>query len=359
MADNPTSPVRRDVVVVGGGQAGLAMGYHLQKTGLDFTILDAGPVVGHVWRSRWDSLRLFTPAQYANLPGLPFPAPVDTYPGRDQVADYLTTYADHFNLPIQLRSRATALSREHDGFAVTAPTGTYLARQVVIATGPFSTPFVPSLAGGLAPELLQIHTAGYRSPDQVPAGRVLVVGGGNSGFQIAAELATAGRHVELAEGTRNACIPQRPLGRDLFWWQDRIGLLRVTAESRLGRLIAANDGTVIGSTRARLRDLGVTVRSRVVNAAGRSVTFDDADTTAVDAVVWATGFRIDDTWIQLPDALDTQSRLIQRRGVVEAAPGLFTIGRAWQHTTGSALLGFVQHDAAWIAAQLATNIADA
>lgn len=356
MVDESSSQVRHELVVVGGGQAGLAMGYYLQQAGEDFVILDAGAAVGHVWRSRWSSLRLFTPAQYAGLPGLAFPASADTYAGRDQVADYLKAYAEHFGLPIQLNTRVTALSHGGDDFEVAATAGTFLARKVVVATGPFSTPYVPPIGNGLAPEVLQIHTSAYRDPGQVPVGRVLVVGGGNSGFQIAAELAEAGRDVALAEGRRNACIPQRPLGRDVFWWEDRIGLLRVKAESRFGRLMAANDGTVIGSTRAGLRRLGVTFRPRVTAATGRSVMFADGGSSEVDVVVWATGFQIDDTWIHVPGALDSRGRLAQRRGVIEAVPGLFTIGRPWQHTTGSALLGFVQYDARWLAEQIAASI---
>jgi putative flavoprotein involved in K+ transport len=348
-----TGAVHYDVIVVGGGQAGLAMGYYLQRTDLDFTILDAGSTVGHVWRSRWDSLRLFTPAQYAGLPGLPFPAPANTYASHDQVADYLAGYAAYFELPLRLETVATALSRSQDGFEVATSGIFYAARTVVVATGPFSTPYVPPFAANLAPQVRNVHTVEYRSPDQVPPGRALVVGGGNSGFQIAAELAAAGRRVELAEGRRNACIPQRPLGRDVFWWQDRLGLLRVTAESRLGRLMAANDGTVIGSTRADLRRLGVAFRPRVTDAAGTSVTFADGVSREVDSVVWATGFRVDDSWIQIPGALDEHNRLVQRRGVVESVPGLYTIGRPWQHTTGSALLGFVRYDAAWLVGQIA------
>ncbi|GAA1604884.1 MULTISPECIES: flavin-containing monooxygenase [Kribbella] len=359
MVEEPSVPIRRDVLVIGGGQAGLAMGYCLQRAGLDFVILDAGSAVGHVWRSRWDSLNLFTPAQYAALPGMAFPAPVDTYAGRDEVAGYLATYAERFGLPIKLNARVTGLRRAGAAFKADSPAGTFQARQVVVATGPFSTPYVPPVADGLAPEVPQIHTAAYRNPEQVPSGRVLVVGGANSGFQIAAELAQAGRTVDLAEGRRNACIPQRPLGRDVFWWQDKLGLLRVSAQSRLGRLMAANDGTVIGSTRPGLRRLGVTFRPRVTSTAGRSVTFADGSRSDVDAVVWATGFRIDDTWIRIPQALDDRGRLLQHRGVVDAVPGLFTIGRPWQHTTGSALLGFVQHDASWLAQQTSARTAAA
>jgi putative flavoprotein involved in K+ transport len=164
-----------DVVVVGGSQAGLAMAWHLARQGLRFVVLEAGPEVGHVWRNRWDSLKLFTPAQFDALPGLAFPAPADTYPTKDPVADYLQTYAKTFDLPVR--------------------------------------------------------------PQALPDGPVLVVGGGNSGFQIAEELA-ATRTVELSIATTYPMLPQRFLGRDLFWWLTRLRLMRVTASSRLGRRVA-------------------------------------------------------------------------------------------------------------------------
>lgn len=342
-----------DVLVIGGGQAGLAMVYHLQRCGLSFTIVDAGSAIGHAWRSRWDSLRLFTPAQYSNLPGLAFPAPKDTYTTRDQVADYLASYADHFALPVQLRTQITELTKTPTGFEAVSTGGTvFAARQVVVATGPFSAPYIPSIASGLANGVFQLHTAHYRNPGQIPPGRVLVVGGGNSGFQIAAELARAGRRVELSEGRRNACVPQRFAGHDVFWWQQRLGLLGVTADSRLGKLMAANDGTVIGSTRQGLRRHGVIFRPRTTRIHGAEAHYATGSTSTIDAVIWATGFRIDDSWIHVPTALDRDSRLSQRRGIVRGVDGLYTLGRPWQHTTGSALLGFVQHDAAWLAGQI-------
>lgn len=184
---------------------------------------------------------------------------------------------------------------------------------------------------------------------------MLVVGGGNSGFQIAAELADTGHQVELSEGRRNACTPQRPLGRDVFWWQDRIGLLKVTADSRLGQLMKSNDGTVIGSTRRDLRRRGVVLRPRLTAIDGRAARFDDGTATGLQTVVWATGFLVDTTWIQIPQALDRHGRLNQHRGIT-TVPGLFTLGRAWQHTTGSALLGFVQHDAAWLTQQITDKL---
>ncbi|MEU0094863.1 FAD-dependent oxidoreductase [Kribbella sp. NPDC006257] len=347
-----------DVLVIGGGQAGLAMGYHLQRRGVPFTIVDAGSEIGHVWRSRWDSLRLFTPAQYANLPGMQFPAPKDTYATRDQVADYLADYASHSALQVQSQTQITQLTKISTGFAAVSAGGqTLTARSVVVATGPFSKPYIPSITDELPADVVQLHTSQYRNPGQVPSGRVLVVGGGNSGFQIAAELADAGRQVELSEGRRNACVPQRLAGKDIFWWQHQLGLLRVTADSRLGRLMAANDGIVIGSSRQDLRSRGVTLRPRTTAVNGSEVLYANGSSSTVDAVIWATGFRLDDSWIRIPGALDINGRLLQRRGTVKNVNALYTLGRAWQHTTGSALLGFVQHDAAWLAEQITARTA--
>jgi putative flavoprotein involved in K+ transport len=166
-----------DVVVVGGNQAGLAMAWHLAQRGRRFVVLEAGPEVGHVWRSRWDSLKLFTPAQYDALPGMAFPAPADTYPTKDPVADYLQSYAAAFELPVRLNARVTRLSQTDHGFEVRTADQTYRARQVVVATGPFQVPFIPPMAGKLDPSVTQVHSADYRNPQALPDGPVLVVGG--------------------------------------------------------------------------------------------------------------------------------------------------------------------------------------
>jgi putative flavoprotein involved in K+ transport len=206
----PDGPL--DVVVVGGNQSGLAMAWHLAQQGLQFLVLEAGPEVGHVWRSRWDSLKLFTPAQYDALPGMAFPAPADTYPTKDPVADYLQAYVAAFDLPVRLNARVTSLTRTDLGFEVRTTDDTVHARQVVVATGPFQVPFVPPMASGLDPSVTQLHSAGYRNPQALPQGQVLVVGGGNSGFQIAEELA-ATRTVDLSIATRYPMLPQRLAGR--------------------------------------------------------------------------------------------------------------------------------------------------
>src|SRR5207244_6353707 len=185
-----------DVVVIGASQAGLAMAWHLARHHLRFTVLEAGPEIGHTWRSRWDSLTLFTPAQYDALPGLPFPGPPDTYPGKDAVAGYLRAYAAAFDLPVRLNARVIDLIRTAEGFEIRAGDGVFRGRQVVVAAGPFQVPFVPPAAQRLDGSVTQLHSAGYRNPPALPPGPVLVVGGGNSGFHIAEELAAAGRRVD-------------------------------------------------------------------------------------------------------------------------------------------------------------------
>ena len=335
-----------DVVVVGGSQAGLAIAWHLAREGLRFVVLEAAPEIGHTWRSRWDSLKLFTPTQHDALPGMPFPGPPDTYPGKDAVAGYLQAYAAAFDLPVRLNSPVTRLSQTGEGFKIHTQSEVFNARQVVVATGPFQQPFTPSAAQQLDASVTELHSAEYRNPRALPDGPVLVVGGGNSGFQIAEELAAAGRRVDLSIATKMPILPQRLAGKDLFWWLTRLGLLRVTADTRPGRRMSSRD-FIIGSSRRRLRAAGVRFRPAVASADGRTVRFADGSSLDVGIVIWATGYRPDYSWIHIPGvARDRQ--VIHRRGVTEV-PGLYFLGLTWQHTRGSALLGFVHHDAAYLA----------
>jgi putative flavoprotein involved in K+ transport len=342
---------RYDAVVIGGGQAGLAIGYHLARQGRRFVILEAEGSVGAAWRMRWDSLRLFTPRRYDALPGLPFPGDPDGYPTRDEVVAYLELYAATFELPVELNSRVRSLGSEEGWFVVRLDGRELEAEDVVVATGPFQVPATPELAAGLAPEVFQTHSTGYRRAGDVPGGTVVVVGGGNTGYQIAAELAGTHR-VHLAVGSRQTPLPQRLLGRDLFWWLTKLGVLRKTVDSRLGRRLRERD-TLIGSSPRALRRLGVELKPRVVAASGRTIRFADGSELDADAVIWATGFRTDHSWIELPvHGADGSPR--HRRGVSDV-PGLSFLGLTWQHTRGSALLGWVKDDAAFIAAQIAAG----
>ena len=335
-----------DVVVVGGGQAGLVIGYHLSKQGRDFTILEAASEPAAAWRERWNSLKLFTSARYDSLPGMEFPGDPDRYPTRDEVADYLTDYARAFGLPVELNSRVRAVRPQNGGYVVELDDRAYEARQVVIATGPFQTPFVPPIADNVADEVVQMHSTAYRSPGSLPQGRVLVVGGGNTGFQIAQEL-SGSRETHLSIGSRQTPLPQRILGRDLFWYLDATGLIRKTTESRIGRRMSGRD-TLIGSTPRRLRkQYGVQLHGRALGATGSTVRFEDQSEVDVAGIVWATGFLVDHSWIEAP-VFDDARRVVHQRGVTEA-PGLYFLGLSWQHTRGSALLGWVDDDAAYIA----------
>jgi putative flavoprotein involved in K+ transport len=349
---DPAGDQQLDVVVVGGSQAGLAMAWHLAQQGLRFVVLEAAPELGNTWRSRWDSLKLFTPAQYDALPGMAFPAPADTYPTKDPVADYLQAYAAAFDLPVRLNAKVTELRRQEDGsFEAQTADATYRAGQVVVATGPFQVPFVPPPAAKLDPSVTQLHSADYRNPQALPDGPVLVVGGGNSGFQIAEELA-ATRTVDLSIATTYPMLPQRLGGRDLFWWLTRLGLLRVTVTSRPGRRMSRRD-FVIGTNRKRLERAGVRFRPRLVDAEGRTVRFADHSLLEdVGVVVWATGYRSDYAWIDIPGVV-REGHVVHRRGVTEV-PGLYFLGLSWQYTRGSALLGFVNDDAAYLAEQISS-----
>jgi putative flavoprotein involved in K+ transport len=341
---------RREVVVVGGGQAGLAIGYLLAQQGRNFTILEAADTPAAAWRTRWDSLRLFTPVRYDSLPGRAFPGDPDTYPGRDDVVAYLTDYAREFELPVELGSLVRAVRPGDDGYLIELDDRTYEADQVVIATGPFQIPRVPELAERLDPDIVQFHSSEYRTPQDVPAGPVLVVGGGNTGFQIAEELSRT-REVHLSIGSRQTPLPQRILGRDLFRYLEATGLMRKTVESRIGQRLQHRE-TLIGSTpRAARRRHGILLRGRTVEVSGTQVCFSDGSRLNPGAVIWATGYVLDHSFVQLP-VYDDNGRLVHQRGVT-ASPGLYFLGLQWQHTRGSALLGWVKHDAEHIAAQIA------
>jgi putative flavoprotein involved in K+ transport len=340
---------RHEVIVVGGGQAGLAIGYLLAQHGRDFKILEAAAEPAAAWRERWDSLKLFTPVRYSSLPGLPFPGDPDHYPSRDDVVAYLSDYIDRFDLPVEYYRRVSTIRRAGPGYLIEADGATYEADQVVIATGPFQVPFVPAIAERLDPEVVQIHTSAYRNPADLPAGRVLVVGGGNSGFQVAEEL-SASCEVHLSIGSRQTPLPQRILGRDLFWYLEGTGLIYKTKGSRLGKRLSGRD-TLIGSTPRRLRRRhGVELRPRVVAADGSKVTFADGTQLDVDAVVWATGYRSDYSWVHVP-VLDEAGAPIHERGVTPS-PGLYFLGLTWQYTRGSALIGWVKDDAEHLAQRI-------
>ncbi len=339
-----------EVVVIGAGQAGLTMGYYLAGQGRQFVILERSDSVASAWRERWESLTLFTPRRYSGLPGIPFSGDADGYPTRGDVVEYLERYAETFKLPMEFKSNVRRLSSEDGRFVVDVDGRATRADQVVVATGPFQAPYVPKLAADLDPDVWQAHSTGYRRPGDVPEGTVLVVGGGNTGFQIAKELSST-RKVILSVGARQKPLPQRLAGRDLFWWLTKTRLIHKTVDSRLGQRLKDRD-TLIGSSPRKIRRrYGVELKPRAVTASGRVVLFEDESEVEVDAVIWATGYRPDYSWIDLP-IFDSDGRLRHRRGVTDD-PGLHFLGLTWQHTRGSALIGWVKEDAEFIAERIA------
>jgi putative flavoprotein involved in K+ transport len=348
-------PALLDVIVVGAGQAGLAIGHYLARRDLNFVLLEAGAEVGHSWRTRWDSLRLFSPAQYDSLPGMAFPAPADSHPSKDDVADYLAAYASYFNLPVRLSSPVLRMYRAQDGtFVVTTSTGVLSARQVVVATGPFQTPRVPAAASELGQHVQQLHSAEYRNPGQVRGTRVLVVGAANSGLQIADELART-HAVSVSVGSKPLALPQRVAGRDLFFWLTKVGFFSLPATSRLARRLQARGDLVIGTRSADLRRAGVGFRPRLTGFTGDVAHFADGTTMDVDAVVWATGFAYDYSWLDVPGVI--VDGLVHHQAGVTQVPGLFFVGLPWQTSRGSALLGFVGADAAVLSARIDRDVA--
>jgi len=345
---------RFDVAVIGAGQAGLAIGYFLAQQGRRFVMFDSADSVGSAWRDRWDSLVLFTSRRYDSLPGLTFPGDPDGYPTRDEVVAYLQQYAALNEFPIEFNSHVQSLAERSGAFVVELRDRLIEADQVVVATGPFHVPNMSTVSGQLAPEVFQTHSAGYRKPSDVPEGRVVVVGGGNTGFQIAKEL-SASHTVHLAIGSRQTPLPQRFLGRDLFWWLTKLGVLEKTVDSRIGRRARDRDTLIGSSSRELKRRYGVGLKPRVVGASSRTLSFADSTELEVDAVIWATGYRPDHSWINAA-VMDSEGNVRHRRGVTDV-PGLYFLGLSWQYTRGSALLGWVKDDAEFIAAQISANAA--
>jgi putative flavoprotein involved in K+ transport len=340
---------RYNTVVVGGGQAGLAVGHYLEKQDREFVILDAGERVGDVWRGRWDSLRLFTPARYSGLPDMAFPAAGDYFPAKDEMADYLQAYADHFDLPVRGGVRVESLTKEKGCYVLVSNAGCFEAENVVVAIGPFQRPKIPGFAARFAPKVVQLPSSDYENPGQLPEGNVLVVGAGNSGAEISVELAGSGWGVWLS-GRDVGRIPFG-LGNRLTWWLFSNVL---TSDSRLGRKFKESTGGGTPLIRLTPEDIlraGVERVPRVDGVVGSKPRLGDGRALEVDAVVWATGFGPDFGWIKLP-IFGKDGYPVHHRGVIEKEPGLYFLGLPFQHTLTSALIGGVGADARYVAEHL-------
>jgi putative flavoprotein involved in K+ transport len=352
---------RIDTVVVGAGQAGLSVGYHLKRRGIPFVILDAGPRVGDVWRRRWDSLRLFTPAKFAGLDGLPYPAAPNAFPTKDEFADYLEAYARHFALPVRLGVRVERLSRQAEGFLLVAGSECFEARNVVVAMANYQRPRTPPFACELSPEIRQMHSVEYQNPHQLRPGGALVVGAGNSGAEIALEISVD--HPTLLAGPDTGHVPFRIDGLAARLLLVRL-VLRVafhrilTVATPIGRRIRAkvlhSGGALV---RVKPRDLAAAGIRRVDRVAGvrdGRPLLADGRLLDVANVVWCTGFHPGFAWIDLP-VFDGDGEPRHHRGLVAEQPGLFFVGLHFLYAFSSTMIHGVGRDAARIADAVAAR----
>jgi putative flavoprotein involved in K+ transport len=348
------------VVVIGAGQAGLAVGRQLQRRGIPFVIVDAEARIGDAWRKRWDSLRLFTPAHVDGLPGLRFPGPRTRFPTKDEMADYLETYAAHFRLPVLSGVRVERVYRRGGTYVVRAGTRTFAAEHVVVAMAGYQRPKPPSFAAALAPHIRQLHSSAYRNPDQLAPGPVLLAGAGNSGAELAVEVARAG-HPTFVAGRDVGELPFR-----IGSWLGRTVLCRLVLRLVFHRLLTANTPmgrkarpmfTTRGGPliRTRARDLaaaGVVRVSKVVGVQDGRPVLQDGQVLDVTNVIWCTGYAPGHDFVELP-IFDAEGQPRHQSGIVTAEPGLYFVGLGFLHAASSSMIHGVGRDAARVVKMIA------
>jgi putative flavoprotein involved in K+ transport len=352
-----------ETIVVGGGQAGLAVGHHLSRNQMPFVILDASERVGDAWRKRWDSLRLFSPAAFDGLAGMPFPGGVHTFITKDQMADYLETYAGRFELPVRTGVKVDRLWRAGDRFRLRAGNRLFEADNVIVAMANYQQPRTPPFADQLAPEITQLHSSQYRNPTQLQDGDVLVVGAGNSGAEIAMDLVRSRR--TLLSGRAPGAIPFRMdgLAARLFLARAVFGMFHhvLTVDTPMGRRARGNGRA--GTTpliRVKPRDLvaaGVERLPRTVGVRAGLPLLEDGQTANVRNVIWCTGYAPKFDWIDLP--VFGEHGPLHERGVVASQSGLYFVGLHFQYALSSSMVQGVSRDAARVVQTIATAAARA
>lgn len=349
---------RFDTVVVGGGQAGLIVGRELQKQGADFIILDASERVGDAWRHRWDSLRLFTQAFMNRLPDMEFPGDKNAFVGKDEVADFLERYAEEMSLPVRSGVRVERVSREADQFVVETTSGTYRSANVIVAMADYQKPKVPSFAAELDPSITQLHSAEYRNPSQLADGPTLVVGLGNSGADIAFEVAAT--HPTTVAGVAKAgAVPfvlEGRFGRHFGTRLVRFAMVKVlntsTPMGRRARPKILSSGPPLVRVRPKeLKRAGVRLVGRIEGVEDGKPITDDGEVIDASNVIWCTGYRHGFDWIDLP-VFDEDGSPTHTRGIVDSQPGLYFLGLFFLHAVWSETITGVQPDAKYVVSHL-------
>lgn len=337
-----------DFVVIGAAQAGLSMAYYLQKHQKNILVVDKASEIGASWLERWDSLRLFTPSEFNDLPGMAFPAPKGHYPSKYEVADYFKTYVEKFNFPIQLNTFVAQIKRVNNYFLIKCNTHEIKTKGVVVATGPFHIPFIPSFSCRISPDIYQIHSSAYKNPNQLKKGPVLVVGDGDSGFQILDEISACGHKTYFSGSTKVSVLPQEFLNKTLWWWLTRLGYLRIKRESWLGKRASNSKQPIIGTpVKQILKRKNVIPIGYALDASEKLIMAEKRKLGDVHNVIWATGYRPHFSWIE--------ELVLRKDGYPEHVRGisslkhLYFIGLPWLNTRGSATLGGIKKDAKYLA----------
>lgn len=338
-----------DFIVIGGAQAGLSIAYHLKKTGKTFLVVDGETEIGASWLNRWDSLKLFTPTEYNHLPGLHFKAPKGYYPNKYEVANYFKAYVTKFDIPVKLNTLITSVKKTDNEFLVTHKDGELRAKQVIVATGPFHTPYIPPCHSKLSEDVFQMHSNYYKGLHQLQDGDALVVGGGDSGYQILDEISkNENRTVYFSGDTSVKSLPQQFLGQTLWWWFNLIGFLKFNKYSVIGKRIKGITQPVIGTdVKEILSRNNVKIIGRTKDAENNILYFEKGNVDSIKNIVWATGYRPNFNWIEGLE-LDEDQYPKNYRGVCNIE-GLYFIGLPWMYTRGSATLGGVANDAEYLA----------
>ena len=360
--NNSLNPEKHKVIVIGAGQAGLSAGYFLKKSNIDFLILDANDRVGDSWRNRWDTLRLFTPAKFDGLAGMPFPADPNYFPTKDEMGDYLESYAKHFNLPVRNNVKVTRLSREGKKYCVTAGDQQFEADQVVIAMSNYQIPKIPAFAKDINPNIVQIHSYDYRDTSQLQEGSVLVVGAGNSGSELALEAARNDREVWLAgrdtghipfniEGTLAKLIMVRLVIRFLF---HRIITTGTPIGKKVRPKIVSQGGPLIRNKPKDFVNYGIERIPKIVGVRDGLPVDENQNVIDVKNIIWCTGFYPAYSWIDLPIFKDREP--MQERGVIKNEPGLYFVGMHFQYSLSSAMIHGAERDAEYVVSTIVSRL---